>query len=136
LDNFAAAWRPEPGDKLIGVVADLDERASQYDEDAYPVVTVETDDGRELAFHAFHTVARNELAKQRPQIGDRIAIRYAGRPAGKSYEAYRIVVERPDAPPRTIDWDKHATPDEAEDEPAEEDDNPQDAEADDGDIPF
>ena len=57
LDSYAEAWRPKPGDKLIGVVVDLDERDSEYDDPPYPIVTVETDDGEELAFHAYHTVA-------------------------------------------------------------------------------
>ena len=52
LDNFAEAWKPEPGDKLIGTVVDLDERDSAYGDEPYPIVTVQNDDGNELAFHA------------------------------------------------------------------------------------
>src|SRR5206468_3062798 len=105
LDAFAEPWKPEPGDKLIGEVADLDERESEYG--SYPIVTVLTDEGEELAFHAFRTVAKNELAKVRPQIGDRIGIAYHGKPDGKDYELYRIIVERDEAP-KALDWDKHA----------------------------
>lgn len=108
LDSFAEAWRPEPGDKLVGVIVDLDERVSQYDEDGYPILVVETDDGQEFAFHAFHTVARNELAKQRPAVGDRVGVAYHGKKDGRNYESYRIIVERAAADPRTFDWDKVA----------------------------
>jgi hypothetical protein len=104
LDSFAESWKPKPGDKLIGVVTDLNERDNEYG--SYPIVTVRTDDGTELAFHAFHTVARNELAKQRPQIGDRIGIAYHGKPKGKTYEAYRIIVER-DEQPKQLDWEEY-----------------------------
>ena len=124
LDSFAEAWKPEPGDKLIGTVVDLDERDSAYGDEPYPIVTVQDDDGNELAFHAFHTVARNELAKQRPAIGDRIGIAYHGKKNGKNYESYRVIVDRPDSEPKTIDWDKHVT---ADDEP-EQDGEPEDDE--------
>jgi len=136
LDSFAEAWRPEPGDKLVGRIIDIDERDSAYSEVPYPIVTVETDDGQEMAFHAFHTVARNELAKQRPVIGNRIGIAYHGRPEGKSYEAYRVIVERADSQPKAIDWDKHRTEDEAEldDETEPVDETPKEAAEDE--VPF
>jgi hypothetical protein len=70
LDNFAQAWKPEVGDKLIGEITDLDERENEYG--VYPIVTIVTDEGEELAVHGFHTVLRNELAKRRPRVGDRI----------------------------------------------------------------
>lgn len=110
LDLFAEPWMPGLGAKLIGEVVDLDERENEYG--SYPIVTVLTDEGAELAFHAFRTVAKNELAKQRPQVGDRIGIVYLGKPEGKDYELYRIKVER-DEQSKSIDWDKHAS------EPAE-----------------
>ena len=111
LDTFADAWKPEPGDKLIGTVVDLDERDSAYGDEPYPIVTIETDDGNELAFHAFHTVARNELAKQRPVVGDRIGVAYHGKKDGKNYESYRVIVERTESEPKAIDWDKHVQAD-------------------------
>ena len=106
LDTFAEAWRPKAGDKLIGTVVDLDERESEYDEEPYPIVPVRTDDGQELAFHGFDTVARNELAKQRPRVSERIGIAYHGVPEGRKYEAYRIIVERDE--PQELDWSRFA----------------------------
>ncbi len=113
LDSFAEAWRPTtPGDKIVGRVVDIDMRDSDYG-DPYPIVTVETDDGAELAFHGFHTVARRELAKKKPQIGDRIGIAYHGKgepaKAGMSgAELYKIIVEREESP---VDWDAVAAAD-------------------------
>ncbi len=123
LDLFAEPWMPGLGEKLIGEVVELDERENEYG--SYPVVTVLTDEGEERSFHAFRTVAKNELAKQRPQVGDRIGIVYLGKPEGKDYELYRIKVERGEQS-NSIDWDKHAS------EPSEPSETPP---ADDG-IPF
>ncbi len=136
LDSFAEAWRPEPGDKLVGLIVDLDERVSQYSDDPYPVVTVQTDDGEELAFHAFRTVARNELAKLRPAVGDRIGVAYHGKKDGRNWESYKIIVERADPEPRAFDWDKHVTDDAAEPAVEPEPVSEPAKEASEDDIPF
>ena len=59
-----------------------------------PIVTVRTDDGHDYAFHAFHTVAKGELAKVQPRVGDWIGIAYHGPHPTKGYERYRIVIAR------------------------------------------
>lgn len=102
LDSFAEAWRPEPGDKLVGRVVEISERQSEYDDGPYPIVTVETDEGEQFAFHGFHTVAKSELAKQRPRVDERIGIAYHGKHADRGYERYRVIVERENSGP---DWD-------------------------------
>jgi hypothetical protein len=94
--EFAEAWRPDPGDKLVGEIVELGARAG-YNDELYPIVTVRQDDGVELAFHAFHTVARNELAKLHPQVGQRLAVRYEGEKQGadgrSKYHHYRIATD-------------------------------------------
>jgi hypothetical protein len=92
LDSFPEGWRPNPGDKLVGVVIGLETRAGEYGE--YPIVTVRTDAGQDFAFHAYHTVAERELAKLQPRVGDRIGIAYHGLHLSKGYERYRIVIVR------------------------------------------
>lgn len=82
----------EPGESVVGTVLDITTRENEYG--SYPLVSLETDDGRELEWHAFHTVAANELAKVNPQPGDVLGVRNLGKRDGKSYVAYRIVVER------------------------------------------
>lgn len=100
----APGWRPEPGDKVIGTIVEISE-APGTDFGAYPLITIEQDDGTEIAVHAFHSVLRNELESKQPSEGDRIGIRYAGKVAGKSggrdYESYRVVLER--VTPRATD---------------------------------
>lgn len=96
LDAPAPAWRPEPGDRLIGIVVDVGTREGTYG--PYPVVTVESEeDGCDLAFHGFHSVARQELARLKVRVGDRIGLAYHGRrtsKGGDEYESYVIRVDR------------------------------------------
>jgi hypothetical protein len=54
----AEGWRPSPGDVLIGEITAIEERRG-FAERPYPVVTVRTDEGEFVAFHAFHTVAKD-----------------------------------------------------------------------------
>ena len=82
----------EPGESIVGTVLDITTRENEYG--SYPLVSLETDDGRELEWHAFHTVAQNELVKVNPQPGDVLGVRNLGKRDGKSYVSYRLVVER------------------------------------------
>ncbi len=76
LDSNAEAWKPNPGDTLVGEVVDVDTHDAGYG--SYPIVTVRTDDGGEVAIHGFHTVLKREFAKARPEIGSRIGVKYLG----------------------------------------------------------
>jgi hypothetical protein len=110
LDVDAEPWLPQPGDKLIGVVLELDVRQdSEYE--PYPIVTVQVDEpsteaggaaiplGAQRSF-AFHTVAKTELERKAPKPGDLLGIAYRGRDEEKGYERYRLLVER--ALPRPV----------------------------------
>lgn len=107
--TYAEGWKPEPGDKLIGKVIALDQRDDAYSDGTYPIVTIRTDDDKELAWHGFHAVARAELAKQRPKVGERIGVKYVGKREGgqgeSGYAVWRVVVER-DGADAEIDWAK------------------------------
>ncbi|MGH3032118.1 MAG: hypothetical protein ACRDNE_15410 [Gaiellaceae bacterium] len=103
--DYAEAWRPEPGEKLIGEVVSLVEREGAYG--AYPVVTIRRDDGTEAALHAFQTVAAEQLARARPKVGDRLGIKYIGERQGgeRRYHDWRVVVDRDEA---AVDWSRYA----------------------------
>jgi hypothetical protein len=105
------AWIAEPGEMLVGLVVDLTNRASEYG--PYPAVTVRNDDGTELVFHAFRTVAKQELIRARPIVGDRIGILYTGPVEGADYHGYRVRLERVNSE-ATLDWDRYETIVEAE----------------------
>jgi hypothetical protein len=100
LDSFPEAWKPTTsGEKLIGELTDVDMRESEYG-DPYPILTVLSEtDGLEYAWHAFHTMARNAVAKKKPQIGERVGIVYAGlgeaQPGMNAPVRWRLLVDRP-----------------------------------------
>lgn len=128
--RFPESWRPAQGDVLEGVVTELDERDSEYGP-PYAIVTVETDDGGELAAHCFHTMLRNAIARQNPQVGDRIAIAYHGlgeaQPGMSAPHRYRVIVERGEQPLSTQETNEGLS--EAQPQLAE-------ATANDDDVPF
>lgn len=104
----AESWKPEPGEELIGKITDLGRRTTEWG--TYTIVTVQPESGPPLAFHAYHTVAANQLADESPTIGDEIGIRYLGKvdaPSSQygSYQGYRIVVDHP------AGWAPAMTPD-------------------------
>jgi hypothetical protein len=100
LDSFPEPWKPTTaGEKLIGELTDVDMRDSEYGE-PYPILTVLSEaDGQEYAWHAFHTMARNAVAKKKPQIGEIIGIVYAGvgeaQPGMNAPVRWRLLVDRP-----------------------------------------
>ena len=100
--EFAPAWRPEPGDKLVGVVTELSSRDGNYG--PYSIITVRDDDGNEWAVHAFHEVLANELARIAPKVGDRVGFKYAGKHPERGYHRYRVQRDGDTA----FDWTKFA----------------------------
>jgi hypothetical protein len=106
--DYAPAWRPNPGESLIGEVVEIGERIGEYA--PYPIVTVNPEDGEALAFHAFHSVAAAQLAEKRVKIGDHIGILYKGKVEGQgphgSYHSYRVIVDRGDVD-QAFDWGRY-----------------------------
>jgi hypothetical protein len=119
LANFPEPWKPTTaGETLIGETTDLDWRESEYG-DPYPIVTVCSDeDGKEYAWHAYHTMARNEVAKKKPQIGERVGILYGGigeaEPGKNAPVKWRLIVER-----KPVEIDYSAVPTTPDPEPAD-----------------
>ena len=107
----AKGWRPDVGDRVIGPISDVTTATSQFSPDPYPVLRVETQDGP-VSVHAFHAVLKSEVARLRPTVGDTMGIKYLGVPAGKRYEAYTVVLDRPDS--SGPDWDAMQASAEAE----------------------
>lgn len=136
------AWRPDKKDDdlLIGEVVDIDVGTSDYG--PYPLIVIRQDSGEEKAVHAFHTVLANELTRARPQVGERIGIKYLGeqptKPGSKykSFIGYRVKVDRKAT---TFDWSRiGAEPDPEPLAPAAEPEEPVEVPAGAGDdgIPF
>jgi hypothetical protein len=88
LGQDTEAWMPEPGEMLAGTITGVGVRSSEYGR--YPALTVQQLDGTEVVFHAFRTVALNEVIRARPKVGDMIAVAYLGDPKKIGYHEYRI----------------------------------------------
>ena len=136
LDSFPEAWKAVEGDKLIGELADLDMRESEYG-DPYPILVVDAEEGStmngepitgEYAWHAFHTMSRNEVKRRRPQIGERVGISYHGKGVAASGmsppEKYRLLLDRAKDQEPPVDWDKVAGPVSVEQPAGPDDDIP------------
>jgi hypothetical protein len=107
--EHAEAWRPEPGDRLVGEIVAISQGRSSYDARAYPILTVRSADaGEDLAVHAFQTVLLDELARERPKVGEVIGIKYLGEVVGarSTYRKYTVVIDRPDGEV----WDNFGAP--------------------------
>lgn len=101
--DYPTAWKPKPGDKLVGTVVDISEREGTYG--PYPIVTVRTAEGEEFAVHAFHEVLSGELAKIAPKPGDELGFKYVGRHPERNYHQYRV---RRDGSTAEVSWAKYA----------------------------
>lgn len=108
--GLPTAWRPDQddADTLIGEVVDIQIGTSDYGQ--YPIIVIRQEDGTEKAVHGFHSVLQNELMKHRPNVGERVGIKFLGdvptKPGSpyKSYKGYRVQVERDKG--ATFDWGK------------------------------
>ena len=115
--GLPSAWRPDQEDPpvIIGEVLEIQKGTSDYE--PYPLVIVRKDDGEEKAVHGFHTVLKNELMRHRPQVGERIGIKYLGeqptKPGSKfkSFIGYRVKMDRQAV---EFDWNKIGQPEEEE----------------------
>ena len=95
------AWKPEPGDELIGTVAGWSSGTTRRDE-THPILIVELEDGSRIAVWCFYSVLRDELKKADPKIGETILIRRLDdrtNSDGIGYRVYRVAVDREDADP-------------------------------------
>lgn len=117
--NGARAWKPAKDrttdEMLKGTVVAIQRRESEYG--AYPCVIVDVE-GEEAfrAFHAFHTVSRDQLKALKPSAGESICI-VAHPPvkankrknaAGEPVEYTPYTIFNPDAEDEAVaefDWD-------------------------------
>lgn len=111
--GLPSAWRPdqEDPDVIIGEVVDIQVGTSDYD--PYPLIVIRQDSGEEKAIHGFHTVLKNELMRHKPQVGERMGVKYLGEQATKpgskykSFIGYRVKVDRASS---AFDWNKIGQP--------------------------
>lgn len=114
----ARGWRPADGETVIGTVAHIGARESEYGK--YPVVTLAADTNdpeavNYVAVNAFHSTLKTALYEVKPKVGDRLSITYHGTAAGKridpktkekvQYHVYTVI--NPDTPVEDVafSWD-------------------------------
>lgn len=105
----AKGWRPDAGQTVIGTVAHIGRRESEYG--VYPVITLAADGPdpetvEYVAVNAFHSILKNALFELKPQVGTRLAVTYHGQAESKArkdrdgnpvkYHSYSVI--NPDAP--------------------------------------
>jgi len=117
--DFSPAWRPQPGEKVAGIVTDQTERDGGFGR--YPIVTMRQENGEEIALHCFHEVLQGELARIAPKVGDMIGVAYRGKHPERGYHQYRVRRAGGDS---GVDWGRYSA-----DTPAAEDTEPAAAEA-------
>lgn len=91
--DWPPAWKPEPGDVLVGTVERYDIGQTQYG----PVrtCTIRTDQGERLAIWLSTTVLLDQFRRERPKPGERIGVKYLGKHPEHGYHRYRLIVDRP-----------------------------------------
>ena len=76
--NGARAWKPAKDrtadEMLTGTVVAITRRGEGGEYGVYPCVVVDTGAETFTAFHAFHTVAKEQLKKLKPSAGESICI--------------------------------------------------------------
>lgn len=72
----AAAWRPTPGEKIVGTLVHREFRETEYG--TYPVVYIQDADTGIHAVHAFHATLKDGLRTLKPKRGTEVSITYLG----------------------------------------------------------
>jgi hypothetical protein len=104
LAREAETWKPPPpnvGDEIRGRVIGLGELEGDYG--VSPVVTVLTDDDREVRVLGYGTAFRSQIMEANVEVGDYFGARYLGKKMGangREYHNYRVVALGPDMQPK------------------------------------
>lgn len=94
--DFPADWEPKnPGDMVIGKVDRIEEIEYEYQKQKKKsrVIELSTTAGKCTVWLS-RTVLAKEFDRKGVKVGDRIVIKFLGKPEGKTYYDYVIAVER------------------------------------------
>jgi len=92
-DDFPPAWRPVPGEILVGTVEGYDTWEGKYG--AVKVAFLRDAAGGALVgVYLSSTVLLEEFRKVRPRVGEKIGIRYLGKDEEKGYHKFKVMIER------------------------------------------
>ena len=75
----STGWKPAKGDVIEGEIQDISEGYSDYKQQGYPILTVQPGEGDPVDVHCFHEVLRSKILQLRPQIGEKVGIKFLGK---------------------------------------------------------
>jgi hypothetical protein len=95
--EWPAAWKPKPGDKLVGIIRRYSVGTGMYG----PVRTciLELMNGSRVSVWLSSAVLLSLFERERPKIGERIGIKFLGKHQTKAYKLFALVVDRDQAEP-------------------------------------
>lgn len=97
-DRVAAAppqsWRPDEGhpNPIVGELIRVDDGSTAY-QPRVKIAVLQTPEEGEWGVWLLHDVLRDEFQRQRPQVGELVAVYYGGK-SDKGYVRYRVAVDR------------------------------------------
>jgi hypothetical protein len=83
-EDFPPAWKPIPGEILVGTVEGYDTWEGKYGTVKVTILRDETAGGL-VSVYLSLTVLLGEFTKLRPRIGEMIGIRYLGKDEDRGY---------------------------------------------------
>jgi hypothetical protein len=94
-DGYPEAWRPKPGEVLVGFVDCYDQGHTSYGP-VRTVTIIHEKTNTKVSVWLSSTVLLNLFQKHKPKPGERVGLKYLGKDKEKGYHRYRLVVDRPE----------------------------------------
>jgi hypothetical protein len=92
-DARSTTWSPAPGEILVGRVVGYDTITGQYSPCRAAIVEREDGSGRVTVWLSA-LVLQDLFAKQQPEVGEQIGLRYLGKHPAKGYKRFALIVDR------------------------------------------
>lgn len=93
---------PRAGD-ISGVIRGFSEGPTKFGDAV--TIDLELDDGTHRTLWLTHTVLKNKVARLKPDVGERIDVRYLGKRDGAANAYHDFAVTMPERPEFKPDWD-------------------------------
>ena len=93
LDRPKVAWRPSPGDAVVGKIVAMMTATSEYAD--YPLLTLDPGPDSPLVdVHAFHTWLKSDIVRLGVREGDVFGVKFLDQDGPRSAARYRTNLQR------------------------------------------
>ena len=92
-NGWPSAWGPDVGDILVGTVEQYAQGHTQYGA-IRTVIVRDEETGETVSIWLSSTVLLDVFRRERPAIGERIALKYLGKHPTRGYHRYHLIVDR------------------------------------------